>query len=287
MSPTICFITGGNSGIGKEAAIQIAQAGYQVIIGCRNLERGQAALKEIKEQVSSNKIELQLIDLSSQDAIRKAASHLIKSLDHLDVLIHNAADFDITQKEALQTIDGVERIWATNHIGPILLTNLLMPLLKKSKQGRILTVASKGLLLYPRMKVDLLDPEFKKRKFSVPKAYYQSKLAQIMYTYWLADKFKDSAITANCIRVSNVKIDINRYPNISSFMKFMYSLKSKFSISPQKMAEVYTRLAISKEVDKITGNYFDENHKEVSSSRYSKRKEAIEALMELSLKYLE
>lgn len=281
------FITGGNSGIGKQAAIQIAQAGHHVIIGCRNQERGTQSLEEIKSISGSQKVGLQIIDLSSQDSIKKAATELSKQIACLDVLIHNAADFDIARKQAVQTIDGIESIWATNQIGPILLTNLLMPLLQKSKQARILTVASKGLMIHPKLKIDLEDTEFKHRKFSVPKAYYQSKLAQVMYTYWLADKLKSTKITVNCIRVTNVKIDINRYPNISFFMKLMYSLKSKFSISPEKMAETYTYLATSDEVKSISGKYFDENNKIVSSSAYSQQKENIEAVMKLSLGYLE
>lgn len=281
-----CLITGGNAGIGKEAAIQIAQAGYHVIIGCRNLERGTRALEEIKSRAESKNISLQLIDLSSQSSIEDACKHLNKNLHQLDVLIHNAADFDIARKKALQTVDGIESIWATNHLGPILLTNLVLPLLEKSVQGRILTVASKGLVVHPSLKVNLQDPEFKHRKFSVPKAYYQSKIAQVMYTYWLADQLKNTRITANCIRVTNVKIDISRYPNISSFMKFMYSFKSKFSIAASRMAETYTYLALSEAVSKISGQYFDEHNKVVVSSSYSKEEKNIAALMELSMGYL-
>lgn len=280
------FITGGNAGIGKHAAIQLVRAGHHVIIGCRNQERGEAALAEIKEIANSEKIELQLIDLSSQASIKNAAEGLTKKLQQLDVLIHNAADFDIARKQPVQSIDGIETIWATNHIGPILLTNLLLPLLKKSAQGRILTVASKGLIMYPKLKVDLIDPEFKNRKFSVPKAYYQSKLAQVMYTYWLAEELKETSISVNCIRVTNVKIDLNRYPNISGFMKFLYSIKSKFSLSPQEMAKTYTYMATSDNVKEISGKYFDEKNEIVSSSTYSRDEENCLALMELSKGYL-
>ncbi|MDZ7836004.1 MAG: hypothetical protein U5K84_12450 [Alkalibacterium sp.] len=95
-------------------------------------------------------------------------------------------------------------------------------------------VASQGLMMHPFLKVDLEDPEFRDRKYSVAKAYHQSKLAQVMYTYWLAEQLEGTGITANCIRVTNVKIDIERYPDISDTMKKMYSVKSRFSISPEK-----------------------------------------------------
>jgi NAD(P)-dependent dehydrogenase (short-subunit alcohol dehydrogenase family) len=286
MTQKTCFITGANSGIGKQAAIQLAQAGFQVFIGARSFERGQTALLEIKEKSGSTAVELIKIDLSSKQSIIEAAAILNKQLSQLDVLIHNAADFNIAQKETLQSVDGIETIWATNHIGPIILTNGLMELLKKSSQGRILTIASKGLVMHSKMKIDLIDPEFKHRNFSVPKAYYQSKLAQVMYTYWLAEELKDTEITVNCIRVTNVKIDIKKYPNISGFMKFLYKFKSKFSIAPEQMARTYTYLATSNDVATTTGTYFSEKNVEVASSGYSKDKTNIEQVMKLSMKYI-
>lgn len=282
-----CFITGANSGIGKQAAIQLAKAGFYVIIGSRNRERGENALSEIKEKSNSDTVELIEIDMSSKESVLAASKEISRRIDYVDVLIHNAADFDITQKQVTKSLDGIETIWATNHIGPILLTNSLWNLLKKSSQGRIITIASQGLVMHPRMTVKLEDPEFKTRRFSVANAYYQSKLAQLMYTYWLAEQLNDTAITANCIRVTNVKIDTSRYPNISRFMKLAYSLKSKFSISPKEMAQTYVYLATSPELDKTTGKYFNEKNKTVNSSKYSRNKQNIEAVMHLSMSYIE
>nr|WP_320022778.1 SDR family NAD(P)-dependent oxidoreductase [uncultured Draconibacterium sp.] len=286
MENKTCLITGANSGIGKQAAIQLAKAGFRVFVGARNRERGLSALKDIKMQSESDAVELLEIDLSSKKSIKDAASELKERLNHLDVLIHNAADFDIARKEAIKSVDGIETIWATNHVGPVLLTNLTLDLLKESEQGRIITIASKGLLMHPNLTVDLKDPEFNFRKFSVPKAYYQSKLAQIMYTYWLADQLKNTTVTANCIRVTNVKVDVSRYSNISAFMKWVYKLKSKSALSPEKMAQTYTWLAVAPELANITGKYFNEKKQEVQASAYSRKKENIEALMNLSMQYL-
>lgn len=281
------LITGGNSGIGKQAAIQLAQKGFHVIIGVRNLKRGAIALAEISLKSDSNDIELLQIDMSSKKSIIDASKELNNRLNKLDVLIHNAADFDIARKQPEKSVDGIESIWATNHIGPVLLNNSLMHLINNSEQGRIITIASKGLVMHPKLSVDLNDPEFQKRKFSVPKAYYQSKLAQVMYTYWLSEHLYDSNITVNCIRVTNVKIDTSRYPNISGFMKFLYSIKSRFSISPQEMAKTYTYLATSTEISKTTGKYFNEQNRIVDSSAYSLKKENIDSVMKLTMKYIE
>jgi NAD(P)-dependent dehydrogenase (short-subunit alcohol dehydrogenase family) len=281
-----CLITGGNSGIGKQAAIQLAQTGFHVIIGVRNLKRGEIALVEIKEKSKQNDIELLQIDMSSKKSILDASLELKNRIDKLDVLIHNAADFDIARKQPEKSVDGIETIWATNQVGPVLLTDSVMDLIRKSEQGRIITIASQGLVMLPKLTVNLKDPEFEKRKFTVSNAYYQSKLAQVMYTYWLSEKLKDTGITVNCIRVTNVKVDTSRYPNISGFMKFLYSIKSRFSISPEDMAKTYTYLASSPDINKTTGKYFNENNKAVSSSRYSMKKENIDAVMELTMKYI-
>lgn len=281
-----CFITGANAGIGKQAAIQIAEKGFHVIIGCRNLARGNAALQEIKVQSKNDSVELVQVDMASKTSILKAVQELNAQLEQLDVLIHNAADFDVTRKKPVQSPDGIETIWATNHIGPVLLTAQLLPLLQKSDQGRVLTVASKGLMMFPNLKVNLNDPEFKNRRFSVSKAYYQSKLAQIMFTYRLAEKQRDNKITVNCIRVTNVKLDMDRYPNVSKFGKWVYSIKSKFSITPAEMAQTYTYLATSDEVSKVTGKLFDDPKTIVTSSKYSLDKQHIDEVMELTHKYL-
>jgi NAD(P)-dependent dehydrogenase (short-subunit alcohol dehydrogenase family) len=287
MDRKICFITGANSGIGKAAAIQLAQSEFYVLIGSRNKDRGLLAVKEIKDKSKSDFVELIEIDMSLKESILKASKQIIDTYKRLDVLIHNAADFDLSRKKPIQTKEGIETIWATNHIGPVLLTNQLLGLLKNSGQGRVITVASQGLMLHPRLTVDLKDPEYKTRKFSVPKAYYQSKLAQLMYTYWLAEKLSDTLITVNCIRVPNVKVDIKRYPNISGLQKFMYSIKSKFSISPDEMAKTYTDLAASPDLNKTTGKYFNEKNAFVDSSAYSKDKKNIDDLMKLTMKYIE
>jgi NAD(P)-dependent dehydrogenase (short-subunit alcohol dehydrogenase family) len=287
MNQKSCIITGANAGIGKAAAIQIAQQGYRVIMACRNPQRGEQALQEVKQISGSDAVELMIVDMSLQSSIRAFAGAYLTKYDCLDVLIHNAAAFDTRQKEIAFTDEDVEKVWATNHVGPVLLTDLLLPALKKSEQGRVITISSKGLMVYPRLKVDLDDPEFRNRKFSVQKAYYQSKLAQVMYTYWLANQLSNTAITANCIRVTNVRIDVDkRYPGVPAIMRKIYSIKSMFAITPERMARTYTYLAISPEVSKTTGAYFDDPQHIVSSSTYSRDPQNIEQVMVVTRSYI-
>ncbi|MFH0736051.1 MAG: SDR family NAD(P)-dependent oxidoreductase [bacterium] len=286
MDKKICVITGANSGIGKAAAIQIINKGYFVILGCRNKGRGEKALKEIQEITKSNSVELMIVDMVSQKSITGFVNSLNQKFNKIDVLINNAAEFDISSKKITFSPEGIETVWATNHVGAVLLTNLLLSKLELSDQGRIINISSKGLVMFPFLKVNINDPEFTKGKYRVVKAYYQSKLAQVMFTYWLAEKLKSTCITANCIRVTNVKIDISRYPNISKIQKIIYLLKSKFSISTDQMAKTYTYLATSKNVNNITGKYFNENNKVISSNAYSSNIDNINGVMEKTFEYI-
>ena len=179
------IITGANSGIGKAAAVQLAQSGATVIMACRSAERGARALAEVREAAHSQNVALMQVDMASQASIRQFADAFLAQYPRLDVLIHNAANFDHTLKQPLLTADGVETIFATNHIGIFLMTHLLLDRLKTSAPSRIITVASKGLVTYP-----FLDIEFDnlngERKFDTQHAYYHSKQAQVMFTYELA-----------------------------------------------------------------------------------------------------
>lgn len=286
MSQIQCLITGGNAGIGRAAALQLAQQGASVCIASRSRERGEEAVDALRRKSGNETVSLVVMDLSSTQSILAACDAYRANHNRLDVLIHNAADFDISRKAPLYSPESVETVWATNHIGPVLLTQQLGSELSRSAQGRVITVSSQGLMLHPFLKVSLDDPEFRHRRFSVSKAYYQSKLAQVMYTYWLAGRLRDTPITVNCVRVTNVKIDIRRYPNLSTLAKRMYALKSRFSISPEAMAQVYVWLALAPELADVTGGYFDEKSRRVASGRYSADPENIRRVMTLTEKYV-
>lgn len=287
MSRKVCLITGGNAGIGKAAALQLAREGAEVVIACRSPERGEAAAAAIRQESGSDAVALVIMDMSAKRSILAGCEAFRRrGYGRLDVLIHNAADFDISRKQPVRSEDGVETVWATNHIGPVLLTQQLDGELSRSEQGRVITVASKGLMMHPFLKVNLDDPEFRAGGFRVDNAYYQSKLAQVMYTTWLADRFRGTGKTANCVRVTNVRLDMDRYPNVSNFMKRLYSIKSRFAITPEQMAEVYVWLALSPETTGLSGGYFDERRQRVSPSRYALDQANIRKVMELTAKYV-
>lgn len=286
MKTKTCLITGANSGIGKEAAILLAKDNYNVIIACRNPEKAKVALSEIKERSVNDSVILKIVDMSSQKSIKNLSTDLHKEYKCIDAVIHNAAIFDISQKNAVMTEEGIESIWATNHIGPVLFNQLNMDLLKKSDDGRIITISSKGLLAMPGLKISFDDPEFKYRKFSVSKAYYQSKLAQVMYTQWLANKMKGTNVKVNSIRVPAVQVDIAKYANLPNFMKKIYAIKSKNSITPSKMAETYKHLLTSDDVKDLSGLYFNEKNQVIPFTKYQEDSDSINSLMNLTKKYI-
>ena len=252
----VVIITGGNSGIGKAAATLLAKSGATVILACRSLQRGVQALAEVREDSGSAQVALIQIDLASQSSIRQFAAAFREKFDRLDVLIHNAANFDHRLKQPALTGEGIETVFATNHLGPFLLTHLLLDLLKASAPSRVITVASKGLISYPRLEVDFgnLNGE---RKFSMQHAYYQSKQAQVMFTFDLAERLKASGVTVNCIRVGNVAIPDQRLDHLPRWMVSLYHLKRRFAMTPEKMAETYLWLAADPALQAVTSGYFD------------------------------
>lgn len=269
MSPLTCVVTGANSGIGKQAAIQLARRGARVIMACRDEGRGRAALEEVRAEADSALVELMMVDMSSMRSIREFARAFFEKRDRLDVLINNAAYFDIGRKERRVTDEGLETTWATNHIGPVLLTRLMLPALRRSEVARIVNASSKGLVVFPGLKVNIEDPQFESRGFSVQKAYYQSKLAQVAFTLHLARELEDTPVKVHAVRITNVKLDTSRYPHVSRFMLFVYSMKSRFSVTPQEMAETYTWLATSKAAGERTGLYWDAPGVEAPPSRWA------------------
>jgi NAD(P)-dependent dehydrogenase (short-subunit alcohol dehydrogenase family) len=287
MDRRICLLTGGNAGIGRAAARQLAARGAHVVIAARNPDRGRQTVEAIRREVPGAEVEALTMDLSSAASIAagcaawRAAGHR-----RLDVLIHNAAEFDVGRRTPVYTADGIESVWATNHLGPVRLTHDLAPELAASDQARIITVASQGLVLYPRLQVDLDDPEFRRRPFSVQAAYYQSKLAQVMYTRWLAEHYRGTPITANCVRVTNVRIDVDRYPDLRPWQRRLYAIKSRFSITPDTMAETYVSLALDPALVGTSGGYVDERRRSVRPNAWARDPRHVQAVMALTASYV-
>jgi NAD(P)-dependent dehydrogenase (short-subunit alcohol dehydrogenase family) len=169
---------------------------------------------------------------------KQLAGAFIERQPRLNVLIHNAANFEQVQKEPVFTEEGLETVFATNHLGPFLLTNLLLNVLKASAPSRVITVASKGLIGYPFLDIEF-DNLYGERKFNLQHAYYHSKQAQVMFTFDLAEHLRGTGVTVHCARVGNVAIPNERLAHVPSWMLRMYEVKRKFAMTPEKMAKTY------------------------------------------------
>jgi NAD(P)-dependent dehydrogenase (short-subunit alcohol dehydrogenase family) len=274
-------ITGSNSGIGLRTAIGLARAGHQVIMLCRHPQRGEAARQQVIAESGNNHVDLILADMSSQQSIRQAAATLAGRYPRLDALINNAANFDINVKKPQRTADGVETIFATNHLGPFLLTTLLLPLLRQSAPARVCNIASKGLVAYPLLRIEF-DNLHGERKFSAQRAYYHSKLAQIIFTYDLAERLAGSGVTVNCIQVPAVQLDEGRYDHVPAFLRAIYRFKMRFSLTSEAMAATYIRLVTAPEFAEVTGQYVDEACRPVKPPRGSQDRATWQQLWQVS-----
>ena len=267
-----CIITGGNSGIGYQAAKQLADKGWQVTIFCRSKERAESACEIIISETGNSHVSYLLADLSDLTSIKTAIENYIQTQGALDVLINNAADFDLSIKQPVLTKDGLEKQFATNVVAPFLLSQSFISLLKESESGRTLNISSQGLQAYPFIKLNF-DNLKGEQSYSPSKTYYQNKLALLMLTLAMRARYKD--VTIQAIRVPSVKVDMKRYSHLSSFMKNLYKLKSRFSISPEEMAQTYVALATG---NSYNGFLYNEKCQEVKANRSVYDQEAQEKL---------
>ena len=261
------IITGGNSGIGYQAAKQLAEKGWSVTLFCRRKEAAEQACEKIRQQTRNPHVDYILVDLSDMKSVRQAVGQYIQKEDTLDVLINNAADFDLSIKSPVVTKDGLEKQFATNVGAPFMLSILLKDLLEKSESGRIINISSQGLVLYPFIKLDFENLSSQKH-YSPAKTYYQNKLALLMLSLYMRKNWE--GIKVQAIRVTNVKVDMRRYVHLSAFMKNLYKIKSKFSISPEEMAKVYTALSTEEGYE---GFLYDEKCREVKANAFAYKEE--------------
>ena len=268
----ICMITGANDGIGRATAIELAKLGYSIIMVCRNHEKVQKLLDQIKSINNSSMHELLIADLSSQIDIRKLVAEFKSKHDKLHVLINNAAV--LPQKHRTITNDGLELNFAVNHLGHFLLTTLLLDVLKMSIPSRIITVTSSAEKFTP-FNIDNLQLE---NNYSAFRAYAQSKHANILFTYELARLLEGTGITSVCVNPGGVKT--KNSAGMPGFYGIMAKLYQPFALTPVRASEAIVYLATSKEIGNFNGQYF-EKKKPCKSSKESYSIESAKKLWQI------
>jgi NAD(P)-dependent dehydrogenase (short-subunit alcohol dehydrogenase family) len=248
----ICVVTGANSGIGFEASRQLAERGATVVMVCRNPERGEAARASVGGDTY-----LLIADMGDLDAVRTLAAEIVKRFEAVDVLINNAAVFDLAVNEPVFTVQGHEQVWAVNHLGPFLLTHLLRERLAVVN-GRLITISSQGLVAKPGLMLDFDDLD-SRGDFDTTKAYYRSKLAQCAFAISVHEH--DLGVVSNAVRVTSVAVPDDRLPKLGSIQMWLFKQKRRFAITPAEMAETYVWLALDAS---INGEYVDHKRQSVS-----------------------
>lgn len=248
MQGKVCLLTGATSGIGKATALGLAQMGATVVMVSRDRARGEAVQAEIKTKSGNAAVDLLLADLSAQQSIRQLAENFQQRYTQLHVLINNAGLFMLRRRT---TVDGLEMTFAVDYLAPFLLTNLLLDVLKASAPARIVNVSSNSHEA-GYIKLDDLQAEHHYRSM---RAYGQSKLAVVLFTYELARRLQGTGVTANCLHPGFVATNIAQ-SGMGPASRIVTRLIFSFGISPQEGAKTSLYLASSPEVEGVTGKYF-------------------------------
>ena len=231
------LVTGATDGLGRRVARELAGMGATVLLHGRNPERLEATLEELRGETGSEKLGSYLADLSSLGEVRGLAERVLSEQDRLDVLVNNAG---IISRGREESGDGHELTFAVNYLSHFLLTGLLLPLLRESAPARVVNVASAG-----QSPIDFDDPMLE-RGYDAMRAYSQSKLAQVMFTFELAGRLSGIGVTVNAL-----------HPASLMDTKMVHDTFGYTMSTVEEGVEAVVRLAVSPELEGVTGRYLD------------------------------
>ena len=241
------IITGSNSGIGKEAALNLAKSGHRILMLCRDSEKSKQVHQDIVAQTGNENVLLIPVDVSDPSSVRAAVDQIKSKYPKIDVLVNNAGVYKVKREE---TSNGVEMTFAVNFLGTFMISQLLLENLQASGNGRIVNVVSE---LYKSGSINF-DNLMLKTGYKAGDAYANSKMAAVLYTVELAKRMKEKGITVNALHPGVLATNSFRdYP------KFVVKLLNMFLENPEKGGERIAYLATSDEVKDTTGKYFYKN----------------------------
>jgi retinol dehydrogenase 14 len=259
MTGKTVLITGGTGGIGKAAAIGLASMGARVGITGRDRARAEVAAADIARESGNPPVDVFVADMSSQAEVRRLADEVLAAYPRLDVLLNNVGGF---WNHRHVTADGLEHTFALNHLAPFLLTSLLLERLKASAPARVVTVSSNAQAMGTIDFDDLMGEQ----QYSGSRAYNQSKLANVMFTYELARRLEGTGVTATALHPG---LTSTAFSAEDPALGLLVKILRPFMKSPARGAETPIHLASSAEVEGVTGAYFaDRKAKRSRESSY-------------------
>lgn len=258
------IITGANSGIGKTAAIQYAMHGYRVIMACRNIKISTPVCQEIREKTKNSNIDLIQLDISSKQSIYSFCEAYKKKYDVLDILINNAGHFKHGEISFQQSIDGLELTFATNLLGPVLLTNLLLDVLRKSNRPVVLNACSTNIKHFydDRRKIDfksLYGESIVGKKYNSYHLYGDSKIGLLMATFAMAQKYKNKGICINAIMIPATKMSKSTVKKFKGYWKILAVLQYPFIPKAEIIGSAYFSICTADIYSGVTGKLINHN----------------------------
>lgn len=249
-SEKIVLVTGATAGIGRATALLLARQGHVVVLGGRDEAKTKRVLQEIQAGSGNQNLDMLIGDLGSQRQILDMTMAFGERYGRLDALINNAGTFSVSRRV---TEDGIELTFAVNYLARFLLSQLMVPYLQKAPSPRIVNLNGiyykKGVLKFGDLQLE--------QDYSWSKANSQSKLADVLGTYSLAEKLRDAGISVNCLHPGAVRTgSAFRDPELSAGLKLMIRVMGIFFKSPASAAELPAWLAVSEEAGQYSGKYF-------------------------------
>ncbi|XP_068454534.1 retinol dehydrogenase 13 [Clinocottus analis] len=247
------LITGANTGIGKETALDMAKRGARVILACRDMTRACIAADEIRQQSGNGNVVVKKLDLASLQSVRDLAKDIQENEEHLDILINNAG---IMMCPKWKTDDGFEMQFGVNHLGHFLLTNCLLDLLKKSTPSRIVIVSSlaheKGSINFDDIN---LDADYQREK-----SYRQSKLANVLFCKELASRLKDTGVTVYSLHPGVIRTELGRhfFPTLALWQRILIMPIILLIKSPYAGAQTSIYCAVDESQANASGLYYSD-----------------------------
>jgi NAD(P)-dependent dehydrogenase (short-subunit alcohol dehydrogenase family) len=272
MAGKTVLITGGTGGIGRATALGMAGMGAHLAITGRDRPRADQVAREINAAGGGN-VDVFVADLSAQAEVRRLADEVLQRLTRIDVLVNNVGGYWNTRHV---TADGLERTFAVNHLAPFLLTSLLLGRLKQSAPARVVTVSS-NMQAIGRIDFDDLQGE---RSYSGARAYNQSKLANVLFTYELARRLQATSVTANALHPGVVSTSFGA-EDPGAVQRVLLPFMRPFMKTPAQGAVTSINLATAPGLEQVTGCYFA-NRKPRKSSKRSYDKAAAARLWQVS-----